>query len=241
MHVLRAEKGYPIVGQDTDGTVTPHDLGMDWIVSTTKPDFLGKRSFTRADTARPDRKQLVGLLPDRADRRGRAARRRAGEHGDARPRHVELRQRRARPAVRARARRERPRADRRDGLRRRRSPPRSSTPCSTTRREHAVTAVLREVELDAQVSVRGEPPMEPNTVGRRRALARAGRVARARRPRGGLRRPAGGRRRLREPRLPRALRARVRPTCSRAAARSTCTRRSSRPAAARRRWSRGRR
>lgn len=27
-----------------------------------------------------------------------------------------------------------------------------------------MTAVLREVELDAQVSVRGEPPMEPNTV-----------------------------------------------------------------------------
>ena len=33
MHVLRAEKGYPIIGQDTDGTVTPQDLGMDWIVS----------------------------------------------------------------------------------------------------------------------------------------------------------------------------------------------------------------
>ena len=32
MHVLRAEKGYPIIGQDTDGTVTPQDLGMDWIV-----------------------------------------------------------------------------------------------------------------------------------------------------------------------------------------------------------------
>jgi len=63
MHVLRAEKGYPIVGQDTDGTVTPQDLGMDWIVSKTKPDFLGKRSFARADTLRPDRKQLVGLLP----------------------------------------------------------------------------------------------------------------------------------------------------------------------------------
>ena len=63
MHVLRAEKGYPIVGQDTDGTVTPQDLGMDWIVSKVKPDFLGKRSFARADNVRPDRKQLVGLLP----------------------------------------------------------------------------------------------------------------------------------------------------------------------------------
>jgi sarcosine oxidase subunit alpha len=63
MHVLRAEKGYPIVGQDTDGTVTPHDLGMSWAVSAKKPDFLGKRSFRRADTSRPDRKHLVGLLP----------------------------------------------------------------------------------------------------------------------------------------------------------------------------------
>jgi len=63
MHVLRAEKAYPIVGQDTDGTVTPQDLGLDWIVSKVKPDFMGKRSFARLDTARPDRKQLVGLLP----------------------------------------------------------------------------------------------------------------------------------------------------------------------------------
>ncbi|MFE9450028.1 sarcosine oxidase subunit delta family protein [Streptomyces sp. NPDC006739] len=64
MHVLRAEKGYPIVGQDTDGTVTPQDLGMSWVVSKKKPDFLGKRSYARADTVRPDRKHLVGLLPD---------------------------------------------------------------------------------------------------------------------------------------------------------------------------------
>ncbi len=62
MHVLRAEKGFIIVGQDTDGTVTPADMDMDWIVSKTKPDFLGKRSFLRSDTARDDRQQLVGLL-----------------------------------------------------------------------------------------------------------------------------------------------------------------------------------
>ncbi|MFI0542839.1 sarcosine oxidase subunit alpha family protein [Streptomyces sp. WSLK1-3] len=62
MHVLRAEKGYIIVGQDTDGTVTPQDAGMGWVVSRQK-DFIGKRSFSRADTSRPDRKQLVGLLP----------------------------------------------------------------------------------------------------------------------------------------------------------------------------------
>jgi sarcosine oxidase subunit alpha len=67
MHVLRAEKGYVIVGQDTDGTVTPHDLGMSWIVNETKGDFLGRRSLRRPDTVRPDRKQLVGLLPVERD------------------------------------------------------------------------------------------------------------------------------------------------------------------------------
>ena len=63
MHVLRAEKGFPIIGQDTDGTVTPQDLGMGWVVSKKKADYLGKRSHARADNARPDRKHLVGLLP----------------------------------------------------------------------------------------------------------------------------------------------------------------------------------
>ena len=63
MHVLRAEKGFIIVGQDTDGTVTPQDAGMDWAVSKKKDFFIGKRSFTRPDTARGGRKQLVGLLP----------------------------------------------------------------------------------------------------------------------------------------------------------------------------------
>ncbi|MFF6986463.1 sarcosine oxidase subunit delta family protein [Streptomyces sp. NPDC010273] len=64
MHVLRAEKGFPIIGQDTDGTVTPQDLGMSWAVSKKKPDFIGKRSYARADAVRPDRKHLVGLLPE---------------------------------------------------------------------------------------------------------------------------------------------------------------------------------
>ncbi|MGZ8614021.1 MAG: 2Fe-2S iron-sulfur cluster-binding protein [Actinomycetota bacterium] len=63
MHVLRAEKGFVIVGQDTDGTVTPYDLGMSWIVRKDDSDFIGKRSLRRADTVRPDRKHLVGLLP----------------------------------------------------------------------------------------------------------------------------------------------------------------------------------
>jgi sarcosine oxidase subunit alpha len=62
MHVLRAEKGFIIVGQDTDGTVTPQDASMDWVVSKVK-DFVGKRSYTREDNQRVDRNHLVSLLP----------------------------------------------------------------------------------------------------------------------------------------------------------------------------------
>jgi sarcosine oxidase subunit alpha len=61
MHVLRGEKGYIIVGQDTDGSMTPFDLAMGGMVSKTK-DFLGRRSLSRSHTAGANRKQLVGLL-----------------------------------------------------------------------------------------------------------------------------------------------------------------------------------
>ena len=61
MHVLRAEKGFIIVGQDTDGTVTPHDLGMDWAIGKAKPDFVGKRSLERVDLVKAGRPQFVGL------------------------------------------------------------------------------------------------------------------------------------------------------------------------------------
>jgi len=59
---LRLEKGYIAIGHDTDGTVTPFDLGMDWAVSRKKADFIGKRGLQQPDLARADRKQLVGLL-----------------------------------------------------------------------------------------------------------------------------------------------------------------------------------
>ncbi|MGF9563284.1 sarcosine oxidase subunit alpha [Neorhizobium sp. JUb45] len=62
MHVLRAEKGYLIVGQDTDGTVTPDDAGYGWAVSKKKTDFVGIRGLKRPDLVRTGRKQLVGLL-----------------------------------------------------------------------------------------------------------------------------------------------------------------------------------
>ncbi|MWJ29108.1 sarcosine oxidase subunit alpha [Halomonas sediminis] len=64
MHVLRAEKGLIIVGQDTDGSVTPEDLGMQWAIGYDKPfTWIGKRALSRPDTRRADRKQFVGLKP----------------------------------------------------------------------------------------------------------------------------------------------------------------------------------
>ncbi len=66
MHVLRAEKGFIIVGQETDGTVTPDDLGMSGMIARAKKDFVGKRSLRRPDMLVANRKQLVGLLTENA-------------------------------------------------------------------------------------------------------------------------------------------------------------------------------
>ena len=64
MHILRAEKGFIIVGQDTDGSVTPQDLDMNWVVGKKKEfSYIGKRSWSRMDNKRDDRKQIVGLKP----------------------------------------------------------------------------------------------------------------------------------------------------------------------------------
>ena len=64
MHVLRAEKGFVIVGQETDGTATPDDAGLAGMIGKQKPDFVGRRSLTRAALKAPARKQLVGLLTE---------------------------------------------------------------------------------------------------------------------------------------------------------------------------------
>ncbi|MCH8168443.1 MAG: sarcosine oxidase subunit alpha family protein [Proteobacteria bacterium] len=61
LHVMRAEKGFVMIGDETDGTVIPQDLGLGWAVSKKKQDFLGKRAQERIDLVRPGRKQLVGL------------------------------------------------------------------------------------------------------------------------------------------------------------------------------------
>jgi sarcosine oxidase subunit alpha len=64
MHILRAEKGYIIIGQETDGTVTPHDLGLGWAMGKAPRPFIGKRGLARPDLVATGRKHLVGLLPD---------------------------------------------------------------------------------------------------------------------------------------------------------------------------------
>ncbi len=69
MHVLRAEKGFIIVGQETDGTVTPPDLGMNWIVSDKKSDFIGKRALARQSMA-SRRSQTAGRAENKRPETG---------------------------------------------------------------------------------------------------------------------------------------------------------------------------
>jgi sarcosine oxidase, subunit alpha len=64
LHVLRAEKGFIVIGDETDGTTTPIDVGMDGMVSKKKADFIGKRSLEQSFLKGPNRKQLVGLLTE---------------------------------------------------------------------------------------------------------------------------------------------------------------------------------
>ena len=118
MHVLRAEKGYIIVGQETDGTVIPADLGLDWTIGTTKRDFVGKRSLMRPDM-RACRPQTTGRTA-----RARGARGRRATCGgcdctaaDARARHVGVLERNAAASDCAGAAVWWPRADRPDALR----------------------------------------------------------------------------------------------------------------------------
>ncbi|MFM7785001.1 MAG: glycine cleavage T C-terminal barrel domain-containing protein [Gammaproteobacteria bacterium] len=63
MHVLRADKGFIIVGQDTDGSMTPEDMGMPWIVGK-RQDFIGWRSLQREHCRDEQRKHFVGLLTE---------------------------------------------------------------------------------------------------------------------------------------------------------------------------------
>jgi sarcosine oxidase subunit alpha len=58
---MRAEKGFIMIGDETDGTVIPQDLNLNWAISKKKEDFLGKRAQLRDHMASADRWKLVGL------------------------------------------------------------------------------------------------------------------------------------------------------------------------------------
>ncbi len=77
LHIMRAEKGFIMIGDETDGTVIPQDLGLNWAISKKKEDYIGKRAHARSHMTDPTRWQLVGLetldgsvLPDGAYARG---------------------------------------------------------------------------------------------------------------------------------------------------------------------------
>ena len=61
LHIMRAEKGFIMIGDETDGTVIPQDLGLGWAISKKKADYLGKRAQERSHMTDPKRWQLVGL------------------------------------------------------------------------------------------------------------------------------------------------------------------------------------
>jgi len=67
-HVLRVEKGFLSLGHEVDGTTDPYDLGMGWIMSKTKTDYLGKRALEIRRSSQRTRHELVGLLPDDAEK-----------------------------------------------------------------------------------------------------------------------------------------------------------------------------
>ena len=61
LHVMRAEKGFIMIGDETDGTVIPQDLNLGWAISKKKADYLGKRGQERSFLARADRWKLAGF------------------------------------------------------------------------------------------------------------------------------------------------------------------------------------
>jgi sarcosine oxidase subunit alpha len=61
MHIMRAEKGFIMIGDETDGTIIPQDLGLDWAISKKKTDYIGKRAQSRNHMTDSNRWKLVGL------------------------------------------------------------------------------------------------------------------------------------------------------------------------------------
>jgi sarcosine oxidase, subunit alpha len=68
LQVLRTERGFMLMTPEADGSVTPADLGLEALIGQDKGDFLGRRSLSGEDLRRPDRKQLVGIIPSTPER-----------------------------------------------------------------------------------------------------------------------------------------------------------------------------
>lgn len=62
-HVLRVEKGFLSLGHEVDGTTDPYDLGLGWVMSKSKGDFVGQRSVRIRRANGKTRRELVGLKP----------------------------------------------------------------------------------------------------------------------------------------------------------------------------------
>ena len=67
-HVLRVEKGFLSIGHEADGVTDPFDLGMGWVMSDKKQNYLGKRAIEIRRCSGNPRRELVGLLIDDANR-----------------------------------------------------------------------------------------------------------------------------------------------------------------------------
>ena len=59
--ILRAEKGYILIGKDTDGSTQPQDLGWSMPRDKREDEYIGKRSLFTPEAQRAQRRQLVGL------------------------------------------------------------------------------------------------------------------------------------------------------------------------------------
>ncbi|MDJ0614928.1 MAG: 2Fe-2S iron-sulfur cluster-binding protein [Rhizobiaceae bacterium] len=59
--IMRAEKGYILIGKDTDGLTMPHDLGWAGPREKRTDEYIGKRSLFTPEGKSNTRKQLVGF------------------------------------------------------------------------------------------------------------------------------------------------------------------------------------
>jgi aminomethyltransferase len=57
---LRLEKAYPLYGHELDGTTTPLEAGLQWVVKFSKDDFVGRAALMKQKAEGVGRK-LVGL------------------------------------------------------------------------------------------------------------------------------------------------------------------------------------